>query len=197
MSPTRFPDVDAVAGVIMAGGDSRRFGRDKARHAVDGMPMIRRVHHALTAVARPIVVSVGTAETSYADVLPADVAHVPDRRANAGPLAGLDAGFRAVRSTWVLVAACDMPYVTPDGFRTLLHARSESADAIVGRSDDGHRHPLFACYRRARTLEAVHICLSAQAYALHALLDRLDVRDVAVPSRMVHNVNRPQDLDGA
>jgi molybdopterin-guanine dinucleotide biosynthesis protein A len=130
-------------------------------------------------------------------VLPADVAHVPDRRADAGPLAGLDAGFRAVRSTWVLVAACDMPHVTPDGFRTLLRARGESVDAIVGRSDDGHRHPLFACYRHEPALQAIQHCLAENTYALHAWLDRLTVHDVTIPSRIVHNVNRPQDLDGA
>lgn len=185
---------DAVAGLIVAGGASRRFGRDKARHPVAGTPMITRVHDALAAVAAPIVVSIGPTDASYADVLPADVEHVRDRHADAGPLAGLEAGFRAVSSAWVLVAACDMPHVTPDGFRTLLQARSAAADALVGRSDDGRWHPLFACYRRAPTQQAVQRCLSGGDHALHALLDRLAVHPVAIPSRTVHNVNRPQDL---
>lgn len=156
--------------------------------------MIARVYGALAAVADPIVVSVGRAEVSYADVLPSGVAHVQDRHVDAGPLAGLDAGLRAVRSGWILVAACDMPHVTPDGFRMLLRVRDEHADAIVARSDDGRVHPLFACYHRERTLDAVQNCLSEEEYALHALLDRLSVHAVEVSSRIVHNVNRPQDL---
>lgn len=184
----------AVAGLIVAGGSSRRFGRDKARHPVAGTPMIARVYDALAEVADPVVVSVGAGAASYTDVLPGDVPHVRDRYADAGPLAGLDAGFRAVQSPWVLVAACDMPHVTPDGFRTLLRFRDEHIDAIVGRTSDDRLHPLFACYRRERTLDAIQVCLSEEQYALHALLDRIAVRDVEVSCYVVHNVNRPQDL---
>lgn len=194
---TRTADPEAVAGLIMAGGESRRFGRDKARHPVAGRPMIVRVYSALAAVATPVMVSVGAGTASYADVLPGDVPHVRDRHADAGPLAGLDAGLRVLRSRWVLVAACDMPHVTPDGFRALLRFRDEQVDAIVGRTDDDRLHPLFACYRRERALAAARACLAAKERALHALLDRLAVRDVAVPARLVHNVNRPKDLGGS
>lgn len=197
MTTTRSSEHDPAAGLIVAGGASRRFGRDKARHPVDGAPMIARVHEALATVAHPVVVSVGTGDASYADVLPDDVTHVRDRHADAGPLAGLDAGFRALSSAWVLVAACDMPHVTPDGFRALLRARTASADVIVARSEDGRRHPLFACYRRERSLQSIRHCLSEGEYALHALLDRLAVCEVAVSSRIVHNVNRPHDLGDA
>jgi molybdopterin-guanine dinucleotide biosynthesis protein A len=159
--------------------------------------MIVRVYSALAAVATPVMVSVGAGTASYADVLPGDVPHVRDRHADAGPLAGLDAGLRVLRSRWVLVAACDMPHVTPDGFRALLRFRDEQVDAIVGRTDDDRLHPLFACYRRERALAAARACLAAKERALHALLDRLAVRDVAVPARLVHNVNRPKDLGGS
>ncbi len=185
-----------VAGLIVAGGNSRRFGRDKARHPVAGTPMIARVYDALGEVADPVVVSVGAGAAFYTDVLPSGVPHVRDRYADAGPLAGLDAGFRWLRAPWVLVAACDMPHVTPDGFRTLLRFRDEHTDAIVGRTRDDRLHPLFACYRRGRVLEAVEGCLSAKKLALHAMLERLAVRAVAIPSRIIHNVNRPEDLGG-
>lgn len=197
MSTTHSSDHDPVAGLIVAGGASRRFGRDKARHPVDGAPMIARVYAALAPVANPVVVSVGLGDASYADVLPDGIQHVHDRHSDGGPLAGLDAGFRALSSAWVLVAACDMPYATPDGFRTLLHARDAPAHAIVARSADGRRHPLFACYRRTRALDAIQHGIAENSYALHALLDRLAVREVAVPSRIVHNVNRPHDLGDA
>lgn len=197
MSMARPSERDPVAGLIVAGGASRRFGRDKARHPIDGIPMIARVYSALAAVANPVVVSVGMSDASYADVLPEDIEHVHDRHADAGPLAGLDAGFHALDSVWVLVAACDMPYVTADGFRSLLPAHSEPADAIVGGSPDGQRHPLFACYRRTPTLQAIDQCLLGNTYALHALLDRLAVREVPVSSRIVRNVNHPHDLGDA
>lgn len=156
--------------------------------------MIARVYKVLATVADPVAVSVGTDASSYADVLPENVAHVRDRFTQAGPLAGLEAGFRAFQSDWVLVVACDMPHVTADGMHALLRARAASVEAIVGRSSDGRLHPLFACYRRERVRAVAQACLSEQAYALHALLDRLAVQEVAVSARTVHNVNRPQDL---
>ncbi len=197
MSTAHPSDRDSVAGLIVAGGASRRFGRDKARHRVDGTPMIARVYGALAAVADSVIVSIGADDASYADVLPEGITHVRDRHVGAGPLAGLEAGFRALSAAWVLVAACDMPHATPDGFRILLTARDDAVDAIVARSEDDRSHPLFACYRRERTLDAARACLSGEEYAMLALRDRLAVREVALSSRIVHNVNRPQDLGGA
>ena len=142
MTTTRSSEHDPAAGLIVAGGASRRFGRDKARHPVDGAPMIARVHEALATVAHPVVVSVGTGDASYADVLPDDVTHVRDRHADAGPLAGLDAGFRALSSAWVLVAACDMPHYAwttsrpalPDVFATVTSTvASPVGDASTSR----------------------------------------------------------------
>lgn len=179
----------------MAGGESRRFGADKARHPVDGLPMLRRVYEALDAVAESVVVSVGAEGTSYADVLPSDVRHVQDRRPDAGPLSGLEAGFQALEFPWVLVAACDLPNVTAEGFQTLLSRCGPDVDAVVARTPDDQWHPLFAAYRREPTLAAVVACLDDGEYALHALLDRLSVRAVSVSPTLVHNVNRPSDLD--
>lgn len=188
-------DSSSVAGLLLAGGESRRFGEDKARYPVDGVPMILHVYEALCAVADSVTVSVGAEGTSYTNVLPADVRHVEDRVLNAGPIAGLQAGFLAVQAPWVLVAACDLPNVTPNGFRMLLSARRSEVDAVVVRTPDDRWHPLFAGYRREPTLRAVEACLEEEAYALHALLDRVTVREVQVPSHLVHNVNRRSDLD--
>lgn len=188
-------DPSSIAGLLLAGGKSQRFGKDKARHPVDGVPMIRRVYLALSAVADPVIISVGAEGTSYADVLPVHVRHVEDREVNAGPLAGLQAGFQAVQAPWLLVASCDLPNVTPDGFRTLLSARRPDIDAVVARTPDDRWHPLFAAYRREPTQTAVEACLEEKSYALHALLDRMRVQEVQVSPSLVHNVNRQSDID--
>src|SRR5690606_27578305 len=48
---------EAVTGLILAGGESRRFGADKARHPVGGRPMIERVYAAVAAEAGEVLVS--------------------------------------------------------------------------------------------------------------------------------------------
>lgn len=193
--PSSSSDSSSVAGLLLAGGQSRRFGQDKARHPVDGVPMIRRVYEALSDAVESVIVSVGAEDASYDDVLPSGVDYVVDRHPDAGPAAGLEAGFRSLDASWVLVAACDMPFVTPDGFRMLLSVRRPDDHAVVARTPDDQWHPLCAAYRREKGLQAIEACLAAEEYALHALLDRLTVREVQVSSDLVHNVNRRGDID--
>lgn len=194
MESTRMPASSSVSGLIVAGGESRRFGSDKARHPVAGTPLIARVYRALSDAVHPIVVSIGADEATYADVLPGGVRYVRDRHSAVGPMAGLEAGLRAVDASWVLAVACDMPNVTSEGCRALQEARSGEVDAVVAEAG-GRCHPLFAVYRRIPVLEAVRGCLADETYALHALLDRLDVREVGFPAPLVRNVNRRDDLE--
>ena len=182
------PDVTAL---ILAGGRSRRFGSDKARHEVEGRSMIARVYEAAAPLSRRVLVGVGGAAPRY-DV-PGPVQYVTDRHAEAGPLAGLQAGLLAAETPWLLALACDLPFLTTAALRTLLAARSPDADAVVAETPDGRRHPLCACYRR-RILPAVEAQLAAGAFALHALLEKAAVLYVPLPEQPLRNVNARADL---
>lgn len=187
---TNIPD-NSLTGLVLAGGQSRRFGADKARHEVAGRAMIERVVEAVAAVAEDVLISVG-AEGSF-DVPAAR--QVVDRHKDAGPLAGLHAGLVAAETPWVLAVACDLPFITPAVLRALAAARRPDAAAVVARTPDGRRHPLCACYHR-RVVPVVEAHLAAGRLALHALLDRLDnVAYVDLPAGPLRNVNRLSDLD--
>src|SRR3954468_13897760 len=98
-----------LTAVIVAGGQSRRMGADKAllRLPSGGPTLIERVVAAAQAVTDDVVI---VAED--AGRLPAmSVRTVPDAIAYAGPLAGLVAGFAAARHPDVLALACDLPYL--------------------------------------------------------------------------------------
>lgn len=183
-----------AGGLLLAGGTSRRFGEDKARHRIDGTPMIARVYRALRAVTDPVVISVRDARTSYADVLPRAPLHVPDGLEDAGPLAGIRAGFAALETEWVFVAACDMPDLTQDVIRRLLSDRRSGVEGIVGTSPDGRLHPLCACYRRPAVLTAVRELLKEGRRGVHRLLDAITVERVGLPAAPLRNVNDPGDL---
>lgn len=187
------PQAHDLTALILAGGTSTRFGADKARHRVAGRAMIGHVLDAVAAVADTVLLSVGAGGETFEE-MPAAIRRVRDHYEDAGPLAGLHAGLLAAETPWLLVVACDMPFITTDVLHTLLDARSPDADAVVARTPDGRSHPLCACYHR-RVLPTVEAHLAAGTLAMHALLDPLkNVRYVDLPAAPLRNVNRVSDL---
>ncbi len=188
------PVHDDVTGLVLAGGQSRRFGTDKARHPIDGRPMIARVYATVQAVAHPVWVSVQRADERYDDVLPEGARYVTDPQPDTGPLAGLLAGSQAAEATWLLAVSCDVPYLTPGVLVELLAARAAPVEAIVPETPDGRSHPLCALYRRAALQSAAEAQLADERYAVRALLHTLTTVRIPVPSEPLRNVNRKEDL---
>lgn len=181
-----------VVGVVLAGGASRRFGRDKARYPMpDGRPMVAHVAETLARVASPLYLSVR--DPSDPPPLEVPVRVVADPVADAGPIAGLYAGLCASAAPWLLLVACDLPFVTEAGLRALLAARTPELDAVVAVDPGGRTQPLCACYRSG-VVSVVGEHLDAERYAMHALLDRLVVQAVRLPAAELRNINRSEDL---
>ncbi len=180
-----------LTALILAGGKSRRFGKDKAAVVVEGKPMIERVYAAVAPLVETVLVSVADGKTWY--TLPETVHYVADVHHNIGALAGMHAGLAATQTPWLLVVACDMPYLTTKGLQRLLDARSGTVEAVVAVSPDGQRHPLCAVYRQS-VLATVNRQIKKRRYALHALLDELETVEVALPEAVVRNINTPGDL---
>jgi len=86
---------------VLAGGESRRMGRDKLVLEVGGVPLLRRVRDALLARCAEVIVVGGGA------VRLEGVRRIPDERRGLGPLAGMEAGLAAARNRTVFVAAGD------------------------------------------------------------------------------------------
>jgi molybdopterin-guanine dinucleotide biosynthesis protein A len=106
--------VSDVAGYILVGGKSSRFGRDKALVEVGGRPLALRVVDALSPVTGTVTL-VGAPE-KYRHL---GLRVIPDLLADFGPLAGILAALDDSQRAWNLLLACDMPRVTA-GFLTFL-----------------------------------------------------------------------------
>jgi molybdopterin-guanine dinucleotide biosynthesis protein A len=157
------------SGIVLAGGRSRRMGRDKAALALDGITLLEHAVAALTPVTDDIVV-VGPRRDIE---LPGQVIVVQDEIPGAGPLAGLLTGLRQVRYDYALAVACDMPFLDPHVLRLLLH--------LVGGHDaaipliDGRGYPFPGVYTR-RITPAIERHILSGRLKLRALLNDLDVR---------------------
>jgi molybdopterin-guanine dinucleotide biosynthesis protein A len=138
--------MDDVAGILLAGGRSRRMGSDKAALGWHGSTLARRAAGLLARCTSPPVVVV-CAPDQQLPALPDWVEVVRDADPGLGPLAGLAAGLAAVepRAEVAAVCAVDAPLAHPAVMVALLGALGESA-AVVPVSD-GRPQPLFAVYR--------------------------------------------------
>ena len=194
--------VDGVTAVILAGGMSRRLGRNKALEPFGDEPLIRRVIARARGFADDVLV-VANDEARVAELdLPDDVDATVDMFPNMGPLGGIATGLSAARTEWATFCACDMPFVSPPLFRSLLSLR-EGYHAVVPVIG-GRPEPMHAAYSRA-CLDAVRGKIEARQLKASAffgdvrvrLVAEEDIRAVDADLMSFFNVNTQADLDKA
>lgn len=164
----------SVGAVVLAGGASRRFGRDKLAEAVDGRPLLEHAIEAAQAVAATIVVVLAPADERS---LPVGVTRAHDATAHEGPLAGLAAGLGALPSEVdrALVLGGDMPAVVPRVL-DLLVARLETPTIAAAWLADatGRPRPLPMIVRRDLAASRARTLLAAGERRLRALPEALE-----------------------
>lgn len=136
---------ERIVAAILAGGESARFGADKAMADLGGAPMIVRVGERLRAQADALAV-VGHAPGAAA--LQCVLLHDPAVGVR-GPLLGVLAGLewaKAEGAQWLITAPCDTPFIPADMARRLVSAAREAGvSAAHARTPDG-MHPLCAAW---------------------------------------------------
>jgi molybdopterin-guanine dinucleotide biosynthesis protein A len=186
-----------VSAAVMAGGRSRRMGRDKAWLEVEGRPIIARVVAVLREVADEVLVVAN--DPRYAEL---GLRVVPDRFPEGGALGGIATGVGASAHDRVLVAACDMPYLRADVWRVLLE-RADGADAVVPRIG-GEYETLHALYTKA-CLAPMERALGAGRLRVISFFGDVRVREVGEDElraldpdlRSFTNLNTPEELAAA
>lgn len=138
--------MDAVSGIVLAGGQGRRMGGvDKGLQMLRGKPMVAWVLERLTPQVDEIVVNANQNLEAYARfghrVVTDEVGGF------AGPLAGLHAGLAAARHPLVVTVPCDSPFLPLDLVARLRQALGEH-DLAVAKTGD-QPHPVFSLVRRS------------------------------------------------
>jgi molybdopterin-guanine dinucleotide biosynthesis protein A len=169
-----------ILGAILAGGQARRFGSDKAQALYDGARLIDRVAAALAAQCGAVVVC-GREEPEFACI--------PDwPEAGLGPLGGLAAALRHAQAkgfTYVLSAGVDAPDLPHDLAATL---KGEGA-AIV------ESQPVVGLWPAAAAPTLADF-MAGGGRSLYRFADHVGARRIDLP-RPLMNVNRPEDLPPA
>ena len=186
---------EPCAAVLLAGGQSRRMGRDKALLALPGGRLLwQRQLDVLRELAPAELFLSGFARPGF----PADVPLLADELPGCGPLGGIAAALAAMASPRLVVLAIDLPHMTAAFLRGLL-AECGAGQGVVPRAADGFFEPLAAVYPRTAHAEA-RARLGRGEYALQPFVRTLTAEGKASARRirqeetvLFTNWNVPED----
>jgi molybdopterin-guanine dinucleotide biosynthesis protein A len=208
-----------VAGFVLAGGSSRRFGQDKALVRIGDQVLLPRLCLVLREVARSVTI-VGAPEKYGRLGMPC----LPDRWPGDGPLGGIvtalgvsgtgeepaaalpgsENAAAVRRPEWNLIIGCDMPFLTSEWLRYLaLQAVASEAEVVAPKSAHG-LEPLCACWRSSaagklqRVFEGgVRKVTEGMKHLAMEVLDETHWKRFDSADRLFWNMNTPGDYEAA
>jgi len=176
---------------ILAGGQSRRFGSDKARAIFHSQPLLRHVAAMLQPVASSITV-VADRDGKYDDL---GFRTRADREPGLGPLGGLDTALADLPTEhdWLLLCSCDALVIQPHWLTRLIASIDAGHDAVAFRGD--RWQPMPALYARTAGPVIAH-WLQRDERSMQTLLDHLHTVELPLPDDWPTRwqANTPRDL---
>ena len=187
---------NSIYGLVLAGGESRRMGHDKALLVRDGQSQLEYIAGILAGFVDRVFVSVrgeqqGDAERSRFET-------IVDRYEGIGPVAGiLSAMDEHPHADWLIVA-CDLPNIDAGTLDFLLVNRSRDKPFTAFRSSyDELPEPLCALYAAGSDV-IIRQFVDDGIVCPRKILIRSDTLLLKQPnSNALDNVNTPDDLRGS
>lgn len=187
--------ITQVEAFILAGGASSRMGTDKSQLLLEDQTFVERIADTLLTVTDSIRLVGGRENSKFATVT--------DVYPQWGALGGLHAALSACRRDWAIVVACDLPFVTPELFRSLASKRGDH-EAVVPMQPDGRPQPLAALYRANPCARwATELIQAGRRRPLDLLqsvntcwVDFAEIANLDHAERFFVNINTPDDYYG-
>ena len=186
----------SISAVLLAGGESRRMGCDKAILQWRGRPLWEWQIEKLRAL-RPEKIFL----SARSDVpwRPVNVELLLDSFPSRGPLSGLAVALAAIKTDHLLALAVDMPFMTTENLRLVSSLATERMGVVP--TIDGKAEPLGAIY--AKEAGAVfQEALRGDNFSLQPLVRKLIalnmLREMAVSGsarRLYKSVNELRNFD--
>jgi molybdopterin-guanine dinucleotide biosynthesis protein A len=193
-----------VAGYILAGGGSTRFGRDKALVEFDGQPMLARMMKLMRSVTKDLkLVAPPEKYTEFGAQL------VADGWPGQGPLGGIitaleNAAMGPANCEWNLIVSCDMPFLTQGWLAFLSERAVKSKAQVVFPHSGSGPEPLCACWQTAAAAKlrsgferGVRKVTEGIALLRAEVLDEADWKRFDSAGRLFWNMNTAMDYEEA
>jgi molybdopterin-guanine dinucleotide biosynthesis protein A len=163
--------IQDVTGVILAGGKSLRYGRNKALVDIDGIPVIERVINVMGSLFRHLILITNTTDEYSYLKLPMQ----EDLIKGLGPLGGIFTALMTIRNEAGFFVACDMPYLNLELIHHMVEVRYDF-DAVVPRTHGG-TEALHALYDK-RCLPPIKRLIDSSQYQILRFFPKVSVRYV-------------------
>lgn len=186
-----------IYGLILAGGRSSRFGREKAAAVIGGRPLLACAASALHPHVAALAINAAPQRWAASFAAEAGWPLRPDAPGDPdGPLSGVKAGLTwacAAGAEALATAPCDTPFLPPDLVPRLTRALTAGAGAAVARTAEGLQ-PLCAIWRCDR-LEMIRAALAKGEHpSVRATLADLDAVEVCFDdAHAFDNINTPEE----
>jgi molybdopterin-guanine dinucleotide biosynthesis protein A len=193
--------MEEITAAILAGGQSRRMGTDKAllRLTPDGPTLIETVIGRLHEAGIPPSFVVTNRPGRYSWL---DVPEVVDERDGVGPLGGILTALHNSPHPRILIVACDMPLLNPTLLRYMAHLPVARGALVPRYCRDGREviEPLHAIYS-ARCAGLLRARVEAGLLRVKDAIGALDPKFVEETELRLHdshlssfrNVNTPHE----
>ena len=184
-----------VSGVVLAGGRSTRYGKNKALVKLHGIPLIERVLDVMRPIFRHVIIITNTPdEYSYLE-LPM----YQDIIKGLGPLGGIFTGLQVIPNSGFFVA-CDMPFLNQGLIRHIVEIKADF-DVVVPRIS-GNMEALHALYGKG-CQSKIEGLINSGIYQVFRFFNEVSVRYVDEDEvrifdpdlRSFLNINSPEGLD--
>lgn len=193
---------ETLAGMVLAGGRSRRLGQDKVLLRYDGATLLARAVGLLRCFCDKVVVSGrDPAKPDAQGITPGVEARwLPDAVQGIGPMGGIMAGLATLRLP-LLVIACDLPLLDKPTLTRLLAFRDQRPPGAVMttflQQKTGFIESLVAVYE-PEALAYLEASREAGVYKLSSAVPRElrhELTYAPEEGRPFFNINRPQDME--
>jgi len=195
--------------VVLAGGQARRLGVDKALIVLKGKALIERTVERVWARAEEVLIVTKSEKRAKSIELvleePVKVIWDEDPRMET-PLMGALTGFREAQYENILLLGCDMPLIKPEVVDLLFTSYAELAapcDALIPQHPNGYLEPLCAIYKRDPAITGLSQCLEEKAFKMISFINSIpavhflptaEIEKVDPDLETFFNVNTRDDL---
>ena len=168
-----------ITGLVLAGGQSKRMGKDKAFLKFQGKTFLRNILESLDKYCSQIVIVINKKESLYENEiknLDAEITFVKDKYPYKGPLNGILSSLEFIKNELVYITPCDTPLLNPEiipYFAQIINGY----DAVIP-DVKGKIQPLNALYKKTALKMSKQVFEKENKKSLMAFLEKLNIKHV-------------------